>query len=69
MLKKFESMPQLALDLEEKWFKCLVAFGKDLENIRKQYQRQKDNPPIPRNMPPVSGRIGIIYSLSLNRDK
>ncbi|KAL5262750.1 hypothetical protein ACHWQZ_G008223 [Mnemiopsis leidyi] len=57
MLKKFEDMPQLQLDLEEKWFKCLISYGKDLENIRKQYQKLKDNPPIPRNMPPISGRI------------
>ena len=34
-----------------------MIFFRDLENIRKQYQKLKDNPPIPRNMPPISGRI------------
>ena len=34
-----------------------LNLARDLENIRKQYQKHKDNPPVPRNMPPVAGRI------------
>ena len=37
--------------------KVLTAYGKDLENIRKLYQKFKQEPMIPRNLPPVAGRI------------
>lgn len=32
-------------------------YGQELEHLREQYEEQKDNPPIPRNAPPVSGNI------------
>ena len=32
MLRKFQSMSELQLDLEEKWFKCLVSYGKYVNN-------------------------------------
>ena len=43
--------------MNEKYMKVLMSYGKDLESIRKLYQKFKQEPPIPRNLPPVSGRI------------
>jgi dynein heavy chain len=56
-LSKFESIGGANLDMNEKYMKVLMSYGKDLESIRKLYQKFKQEPPIPRNLPPVSGRI------------
>ena len=37
--------------------KIINQYGKDLESIRKLYQKCKNDPPVPRNLPPVSGKI------------
>ncbi|XP_066267666.1 dynein axonemal heavy chain 5-like [Branchiostoma lanceolatum] len=57
LLEKFEMIRGAKLDLEEKYMRVLGWFGRDLENIRKAYQKFKDNPSIPRNLPPVAGKI------------
>ena len=57
LLSKFESIGGANLDMNEKYMKVLMSYGKDLESIRKLYQKFKQEPPIPRNLPPVSGRI------------
>ena len=35
----------------------LHNYGRDLETVRKLYQKQKNEPIIPRNLPPISGKI------------
>ena len=37
--------------------KVLMNYSRDLEGIRKLYQKSKQDPIIPRNLPPVAGRI------------
>ncbi|XP_062336343.1 LOW QUALITY PROTEIN: dynein axonemal heavy chain 5-like [Osmerus eperlanus] len=65
------------LDLAERYQLVLQRYSRDLELLRRQYQRQRDNPPIPRNMPPVAGKImwsrqlfrKIEYPMSILKDK
>nr|QWY73219.1 dynein heavy chain 5 [Hofstenia miamia] len=60
LLEKFEriKVPQDArLDLLEKYFIVLMRYDKNLESCRKTYMKQKNDPPIPRNMPPIAGKI------------
>ncbi|KAJ8010647.1 hypothetical protein DPEC_G00077260 [Dallia pectoralis] len=57
LLSKFENGVGKQLDLTDKYMAVLQRYSRDLELIRKLYQKQKDNPPIPRNMPPVAGKI------------
>uniref|UniRef100_A0A6Q2YIW6 AAA+ ATPase domain-containing protein n=1 Tax=Esox lucius TaxID=8010 RepID=A0A6Q2YIW6_ESOLU len=57
LLSKFENGVSKQLDLTDKYMAVLQRYSRDLEVIRKLYQKQKDNPPIPRNMPPVAGKI------------
>ena len=37
--------------------RVLINYGRDLESVRKLYQKGKDDPPVMRNMPPVAGKI------------
>ncbi|KAI9220476.1 dynein heavy chain and region D6 of dynein motor-domain-containing protein [Blastocladiella britannica] len=58
LLEKFGEITDLQLDLESKHLAVFQQYTKrDLEGIRKMYQKHKDAPPIPRNMPPVAGAI------------
>ena len=34
-----------------------MQFNKEIENIRLLYQKCREDPPIPRDMPPVAGKI------------
>ena len=57
LLNKFENIGGAQLDMNEKYMRVLMNYGKDLESIRKLYQKYKGEPNIPRNLPPVAGRI------------
>ncbi|KAI9150964.1 hypothetical protein H9P43_009579 [Blastocladiella emersonii ATCC 22665] len=58
LLEKFAEIKDLQLDLESKHMSVFQQYTRrDLEGIRKLYQKHKDAPPIPRNMPPVAGAI------------
>ncbi|KAJ3249557.1 Dynein heavy chain 5, axonemal [Chytriomyces hyalinus] len=58
LLAKFSQIKDMQLDLESKYHTVFVHYTrKDLEGVRKLYQKYKDDPPIPRNTPPVSGAI------------
>nr|XP_018669928.1 dynein heavy chain 5, axonemal-like isoform X1 [Ciona intestinalis]XP_026692815.1 dynein heavy chain 5, axonemal-like isoform X1 [Ciona intestinalis] len=56
-LEKFAEIKGIELDLWDKYMRVLLLFGKEVEVMKKTYQKQKEDPPIARNMPPISGRI------------
>ncbi|KAJ8385596.1 hypothetical protein AAFF_G00184580 [Aldrovandia affinis] len=62
LLVIFENVTGSPLDLMEKYMIVLQHYGRDLEMVRKLYQRQRDNPPTPRNMPPVPEMKKVIGS-------
>ena len=37
--------------------RVLSMYARDLESVRKQYQKNKSEPLIARNLPPISGKI------------
>ncbi|XP_074550150.1 dynein axonemal heavy chain 5 [Halichoeres trimaculatus] len=57
LLEVFESGPAAALDLKKHYLLLLQRYSKELELLRKTYQRQRESPPLGRNLPPVAGRI------------
>jgi dynein heavy chain len=60
LLHKFHCILQrqnLRQDLDGKDLVIFHNYGLDLENVRKTYERSKDNPPVPRKMPPVAGTV------------
>lgn len=57
LLLRFSSIENLQLDLEDKFMKTFLHYGRDLEQTRKTYQRNKDHPPTQRNLPPVAGAV------------
>ena len=51
------SPPGVDLYLHDKYYKVLLNFSKDIDHIKRLYQKQKDSPPLHRNMPPIAGNI------------
>ncbi|XP_045928452.1 dynein axonemal heavy chain 5-like [Micropterus dolomieu] len=57
LLVVFESGPMACLDLKQHYLLLLQRYSRELELLRKTYQRQRERPPTGRNLPPVAGRV------------
>ena len=60
LLKKFQSILQresLKSDLDSKLNNIFQRYGQELELVQQLYEKEKHDPPIPRNLPPVAGNI------------
>ena len=57
LLAKFEKIKAVGLDLSGKYALAFAAFVRELDDVRKVYQRDRNDPPIGRNLPPIAGRI------------
>ncbi|KAH0618009.1 hypothetical protein JD844_016916 [Phrynosoma platyrhinos] len=57
MLKKFERLGIPNLGIDEKYQIILQNYGHDIEMVSKLYSKQKNDPPLSRNLPPMAGKI------------
>jgi dynein heavy chain, axonemal len=60
LLKKFQSILQresLKSDLDSKLNIIFQTYGQELEQVQQLYEKEKHDPPVPRNLPPVAGNI------------
>ncbi|XP_058868792.1 dynein axonemal heavy chain 5 isoform X2 [Acipenser ruthenus] len=57
VLKKFERLGIPDLGIDDKYQKILQNYGHDIEAVSKIYTKQKNEPPIGRNLPPTTGKI------------
>lgn len=48
-------IPNLCID--ERYQKILQNYGHDIEMVSKLYTKQKNDPPLARNLPPIAGKI------------
>lgn len=48
-------IPDLGID--EKYQQLLLHYGQDIEMVSRIYMKQKVDPPLGRDLPPVAGRI------------
>lgn len=60
LLRKFQTILQrenLKSDLDSKFNVIFQNYGLELEHVLQQYEKYKQNPPYPCNLPPVAGNI------------
>lgn len=57
LLKRFEKLNLECLHLEERYLEAMMLFQYEIEALRDRYNEERQAPIIPRNVPPVSGRI------------
>ena len=43
--------------IPEKYALILKRFGREIENTSQNYQRNKNEPPVARDLPPIAGKI------------
>ncbi|XP_024899314.1 dynein heavy chain 5, axonemal [Pteropus alecto] len=57
MLKKFERLNIPNLGIDDKYRRILEHYGADIDMISKLYTKQKGDPPLARDQPPIAGKI------------
>ncbi|XP_019376784.1 PREDICTED: dynein heavy chain 5, axonemal [Gavialis gangeticus] len=57
ILKKFERLGIPSLGIDEKYQDILLNYNHDVEMVSKLYTKQKNDPPLARNLPPIAGKI------------
>ncbi|KAK5645861.1 hypothetical protein RI129_004325 [Pyrocoelia pectoralis] len=63
LLERFEKLKLDCLHLDERYLEALEMFQNEIEELRDQYNEERQNPPLPRNIPPVCGRVMWIRQL------
>ncbi|XP_041797659.1 dynein heavy chain 5, axonemal isoform X3 [Chelmon rostratus] len=64
VLKRFDRLGIPDLGIDEKYQRILQNYGRDIEMVSRIYMKQKLDPPIGRDLPPVAGRIMWARQLS-----
>lgn len=54
-LQKFEALGLDNLGIQEKYQRILSHYARDIDTVSKLYQKNKGEPPIARDLPPVAG--------------
>lgn len=57
LLKRFEKVNLDCLHLDERYLEAMLMYQRELESLRDRYNEERESPLVPRNMPPVSGRV------------
>ncbi|XP_076449856.1 dynein axonemal heavy chain 5-like isoform X2 [Babylonia areolata] len=57
LLHKFESLKLPNMGIEEKYQRILMHYSRDVEMVSRVYQKNKADPPVARDLPPVAGKI------------
>ncbi|KAL4452763.1 hypothetical protein ABPG75_008425, partial [Micractinium tetrahymenae] len=66
LLRQFECLLQrdsFRADLDVKYLAAFASYAADLEAVQRLYEKQKGEPPLARNAPPVAGAIGWARAL------
>ncbi|XP_028156116.1 dynein heavy chain 8, axonemal [Ostrinia furnacalis] len=57
LLLRFEKLKLDCLYLEDQYYDLISNYTAEIESIRDRYNEERENPELPRNMPPVAGRV------------
>ena len=55
LLLRFERLNLPDLPTAEKYQRILSHYGRDIEMVSKIYQKNKNEPPVARDLPPIAG--------------
>ena len=56
LLAKFEKLQLPNLGIKEKYQRILNHYGRDIEMVSKLYTKNKNEPPVARDLPPIAGK-------------
>ena len=55
-LRRFERLRLPNLATNDKYTRILTHYGRDIEMVSKIYQKNKTEPPVARDLPPIAGK-------------
>jgi len=55
LIQKFDRLSISNLDVTDKYQRILAHYARDLDTVARIYQKNKTDPPIARDLPPISG--------------
>ncbi len=65
LIKRFEKLDLPNLSMNDKYLKLLAQYAKDIDSVSKVYQKSRLDPPVARDLPPITGKI--LWSRQLYR--
>ncbi|OAD58895.1 Dynein heavy chain 8, axonemal [Eufriesea mexicana] len=63
VVARFQKLKFKHLRIDRKYLELITWFQKEIEDVRDRYNEDRSDPPIPRNIPPIAGRILWIRQL------
>lgn len=57
LLSRLATIGKGALDFSDKYSRVLLNFARELEQLKRFYQKTKTEPTVARNVPPVAGKV------------
>ncbi|KOX80134.1 Dynein heavy chain 8, axonemal [Melipona quadrifasciata] len=63
IVARFQKLKFKHLRIDRKYLELITLFQKEIEDVRDRYNEDRSDPPIPRNVPPIAGRILWIRQL------
>ena len=55
LLRKFEGLGLPNMGIQDKYTRILAHYSRDIEMVSKLYQKNKTDPPVARDLPPIAG--------------
>ncbi|XP_026672559.1 dynein heavy chain 8, axonemal-like [Ceratina calcarata] len=63
VVTRFQKLRFKHLRIDRKYLELISLFQKEIEDVRDRYNEDRSDPPLPRNVPPIAGRILWIRQL------
>ncbi|CAL7938026.1 unnamed protein product [Xylocopa violacea] len=63
VVARFQKLKFKHLRIDRKYLELISLFQKEIEDVRDRYNEDRSDPPLPRNIPPIAGRILWIRQL------
>ncbi len=61
LLRKFETLNLPNLGIQDKYHRILSHYARDIDGVSRTYQKNKTDPPIARDLPPIAGKWFCIF--------
>ena len=59
LLRKFETLNLPNMGIQDKYLRILNHYAKDIDYVSRTYQKNKTDPPVARDLPPIAGKLNL----------
>ena len=62
LLRKFETLNLPNMGIQDKYLRILNHYAKDIDYVSRTYQKNKTDPPVARDLPPIAGKLNLSFA-------